>query len=338
MTLDTPVREAPEDPSTLLALVGQVTTYHVLAAALRLGIFEALGDGAATVEELAGRAGARPAGVAVLCGVLADTGLVVVGAGGRVSATATGAAFLGPRARRRLDGLVLDGPGRVENLLALAATVRGAAPPRPVEDDPAFWVDLFEATLGTQMALALATARVTGVAARGAVQVLEVGPNAGAWGLALAVVMPAALVRIETTPSVVDHVAIRAEAEGVADRVIASGRAGGHQADIVILANATRGRAEAAAKAVVSAAARRLAPGGLLLDADYLTDGAGRAGAMARVMAATMLANTVDGLAHSEARHREWLTGAGLVVGERIEPVAGFTVLTARRAVAEDAA
>lgn len=328
------VSTSSADPGPVLGLLGGVTAYWVLAAALKVGLFEALHAGVDDIAALADRCGADAGRLEVLCAALCDQGLVQA-SGDRWLPTVAAEAFLTADAGRPLGGLVLHGPGRHENLPALADVVRGATPPRPVDEDGAFWADLFDATFSTQRALSMATARAGAVPDTkvGGLRSIELGPAAGAWSIGLLEARADAVATVETLPAVLQRLASAARRHGVDGRLLTAAPSGAGNADVVILANAVRLSSREGAQALISQAANRLAPGGVLIDADYFTDADGRAGAAARLMAATMLANTREGRAYTEAEHLAWLGAAGLAPELRLEPLPGFPVLLARRPV-----
>ena len=340
---ETSTASAPQptaDPGPVFGLLSGVTSYWVLAAALGLGLFDALHAGVDDIAGHADRCDAEADRLEVLCGVLCDHGLVVREEG-RWLPSAAADAFLTAGSARPLGGLVLHGPGRHENLAGLVDVVRGAAPARPVDDDGEFWADLFDATFPTQRALAIATARnheVLDGQGEG-LRIIEVGPAAGAWAVGLLGTRPDATAAVEALPAVLPRLVLAAHRHAVDDRLrsaalsTSSDPGDGHgdaDADVVVLANSVRLHSRAGAAAAIASAARRLAAGGVLVDADYFTDALGRTGTTARLMAATMLANTRHGRAYTEAEHRAWIAAAGLTTQLRLEPMPGFPVLVAR--------
>lgn len=326
MSTQTTIRPGA-DPSILFDLIGGITRYWVVVAALELGLFEALARGTSTTAGLAERCDAPAKGVGVLCDVLADLGLVEPLAQGW-ALTATADAHLVRGGERRVDGLFLHGPGHQANLEMLARTARGEPPPRSVDEDDDFWRRIFAATLPTQRRLAREIASVLPPTPGAAV--LEVGPSAGAWAIGYLESHQRIRAVVDCRLTVRPDVAVAAAEAGVAARLtMVAGRQAGFA--VVILANTLRLLAEDEARRLVTTAVSQAAPGGAVVAADYFIDADGQSGVSARLMAATMLANTRKGGAVRIADVSAWLEGAGCADVQLLEPLAGLAVLVARR-------
>lgn len=317
------------DTGAVLGLLGSVTRYWVAVAALDVGLFDSLAEGEATTTELAARCDVAAAPLAVLCGVLADAGLLA-GSDGRWSLGWAAREHLVSGAPRPLDRLLVHGPGLPANLMALGAVTRGAPPPQPVDDDDRFWRNMFSATLPTQRRLAAA---VTGTLARQPGAVLEIGPCAGAWAIEMLTHRGEPRAATECRAAVLADVVEAAAAAGVSHRLVGPPASGADGFDVLVLANALRMLDARDARQLTTDAVMRTAPGATVIVADYFVDAPGPAGVSARLMAATILANTRAGGALRADDVCEWLAGAGCTGARLVEPMAGFAVVIADRPV-----
>jgi hypothetical protein len=235
-------------------------SYWAVAGAVAAGVLDA---------PLADDDDARLAPVMAL---LADAGLV-----DRASSALT------PDGARvsSMAGLLLGSPGRHENWLALGDTLRGAAPPHPVDDDVAFRVALASATYPVQHELAT---RV----------VAHLAPS-----------LPAAATFADLTPALDGAPRPWSDAFAAGPQSRAVG-----DADVVLVPHVCR---EGDPAAVLSEALGLAKPGGYVVVADYFLDAPDPDRARrAAVLGLTMVANTTKGTAYPESAYRAWLAGCAI--------------------------
>ena len=113
------------DPQLIWDTMNAYQRTSALRAAIELDMFTALGEGAATAEEIANRCNASARGTRILCDYLTIIGLLAK-AGARYSLTPTSAAFLDPRSPACMASMVtfINAPKLMAGFADLAATVR----------------------------------------------------------------------------------------------------------------------------------------------------------------------------------------------------------------------
>lgn len=258
----------PSASASVWRLLDGHASYWAVAGAVAAGVLDAPPP-------------ADDARLAPVVALLADAGLI-----DRSSGTLT------PDGERvsSMAGLLLGSPGRHENWLALGDTLRGIAPPHPVDDDVAFRVALARAAYPVQHELA------TRVAAH------------------LAPVLPQDPVVADLSPALDDAPRAWSEvfsATRLGDwpahaRPITQSRAE-PAADVVLVPHVCR---EGDPVGVLSDALGLAKPGGYVVVADYFLDAPDPDRARrAAVLGLTMVANTTKGTSYPESAYRAWLVG-----------------------------
>ncbi|HLI15745.1 MAG TPA: methyltransferase [Acidimicrobiales bacterium] len=323
-------------PAPIWRLIQGLTAYFSVVAGDELGVFAALADGPACPAVLARRCGAHEGRLASLLDGLVAAG-VLERDGERYALTPTAAAYLVP-GPGYLGALLRTSPGPLENWPALAATVRGAPPPRDVGADGSFHAELVRATFPAQLAAARATVRELDLRpARTAARILDLGAGGAPWTIALLEAWPGATAVVNDLPPVAEVAAEKLAAAGLQARAsILEGSyfEVGLEADafdVVVLAHVCRAEGEAGARRLVARAARALCPGGELLLADYPVDEDGRGPAQAQLLGVTMTANTRQGRAFTWSQARAWAEDAGLGALRVAAPLPPTSVLLARK-------
>ncbi|MGA8296435.1 MAG: methyltransferase [Acidimicrobiales bacterium] len=329
-------------PAHIWTLTNGFTAYFAVLAADELGVFRALAEGSASVDELALRCGAdRGRLLALLGGNIAAGVLERDGDGFTLSAFA--AAYLVPGKPGYLGALLRHSPGPVENWPALAATVRGEPPVRDVSlDDVGFLADLVEATFPSQIATARAAVDSL-LAGRlpARARTLDLGAGAAPWTIAVLEYLPNARGVVNDLPAVLPVAARHLREHGLLDRV--SMRVGDYwqfdfsddRFDLAILAHVCRAEGDEGAAALVARVAERLVPGGVILLAEYLLDDDLSGPSQAQLLGTTMMANTERGATFTRSQACTWLTEAGLEVQVVAAPLPPTTVVVAQRPLAE---
>ncbi len=331
------------DPGPVWGIIQGMASYWVVVAAFDLGVFDDLAAGRPLT--------ARGSKAEALLDGLVALGLLerMVGsdsddAAGLYRLSAVSAAYLVSDSPRSMAALVRSSPGPLENWLALAETVRGAPPPRPVGSDGEFHARLVAATFPTQHAVARAVVaqlrRGDGlVAGAPAIRsVLDLGAGAAPWAIAVLEAEPSATATIVDLPDVIPIARAAADRQGVADRCtfvagdyldrLAGGLA---PADLVVLGHVCRAEPPERAGALIERAAAVVAPHGSLVITDYFVADDRSGPVQALLMGATMAAATDGGRTYSASRFRSWLAAAGLDAVEVLRPVPFQEVMIARR-------
>lgn len=327
--------EPPVSPGVIWSIIQGHTRYWAVAAAVRLGVFDLVMAGQRSVADLARDGHAEPAQLQVLLDALVTIGMLAR-EGDEYTLTAESEAFLVRSSARFMGDLVLHSPGRHENWLTLADTVRRGRPPSPIDEDQEFWRDIAGATWSVQHELARRTVIAMGLAgSEKPLRILDVGAGAAPWAIALLQALPNATALVNDLPDVLTVARSQVERTGLVGRVTFV--AGDHRTvsladggfDVVVLANVVRTEGERLAPVMLRRAGGWLAPAGAVLLADYFVDDERRAATTALLLGLTMMANTRHGATFTVSQYRGWLTAAGLADVELLE-LGGAQVIVAR--------
>ncbi|MGY6502112.1 MAG: class I SAM-dependent methyltransferase [Acidimicrobiales bacterium] len=328
-------KPAPSGP--VWGLIQGYANYWILVAALELRVFDAMADGAVPFDDLVTALDADPPSLRSLLDALAVLGMVEA-RGEDYGLTEVAERYLVRSSPASMAELVAVAPGPLSNWTTLADTVRTGRPAAPVDDDPAgFYGPLVDATFATQHRVATRLDLWVRYSRRRSPRVLDLGAGSAAWSIAILEACPGATATVNDLPSVIgraeDHLARR----GVADRAtmlpgdfheveLESGAF-----DIVVLGHVLRTEGDELARALVHRAAEATAPGGLVMVADYFSDGGRAMHPFGVLMGATMMASTERGGPIRHAAVAGWMAEAGLGGVRLVEPIAAQQVIVARR-------
>ena len=295
----------PPAAAPVWAAIEGLGRYHVLPAALELGVFEALGEApvgaGTTAEDLAGRLGLPARHLEALLDSVVALDLL-----DRV----VDDFMLNDAARRYLliDGaasmaeLIPVAPGPHENWTRLADTVRSSRPATPIDDDPAaFYVPLVEGTFTTMWRCATRVDFRMRYSALAAPRILDLGAGGAPWSIAMLEACPAGRATVNDLDGVIGVARRKATEHGVADRCefrpgdfhtvrIEDGAYG-----IVVLGHICRTEGPAGARRLVERAYATLRPGGRIVLADYFIGPNHKTNPHAVLMGMTMMASTING-------------------------------------------
>ena len=319
------------DPGAVWRVIHGYTGYWVAVAAVRLGLFDALAAGPLDATAMAERCRARPDAITVVADALTASGLLTC-ADGRYALTDTSAAHLVGGQPGSMADLLMWSPGPAPNWPVLDAIVRGGRPPQPVEDDAAaFYERLVDATFGSQLQVARVT--LAGLAPRPGSRVLELGAGRAPWTSALLAADPDASAVVNDLPEVLEGTVAALGPASARCTFVAGDYLGvdipDGLFDLVVLGHVLRAESDRRAAALVALGGSRLAAGGHLIVTDYLGGRDPSRYPQAALLAATMLAATVDGRLCTSDQLDAWLTAAGCTVVDRPEPVAATDVVIA---------
>jgi SAM-dependent methyltransferase len=324
----TDVKPPPAAP--VWAAIEGLARYHVLLAAIELGVFDAVRDaGCADAGELADRLGVSPPHLASLLDGVVALGLLDK-VNERYAANDTTHRYLVSDGPACMAQLVPVAPGPQHNWTRLADTVRRGRPATPIEDNPAaFYVPLVEGTFTTMWRTATRLDRIVRYAAAGAApRVLDLGAGGAPWTIAILSACPDGRAVVNDLDGVLD-IARRTTAEhGVTDRC--EFRPGDYFDveiepgiyDLVVLGHVSRAEGADGALRLIRRAAAALRPGGRVIVADYFQDPERKLNPHAVLMGVTMMANTVNGLTFTTDEFAGWLAEAGFVDQRLVEPIA----------------
>lgn len=305
-------------------------SYHVLLAALDLGVFEMLAEhGPSASAPLADVLDVSAAHLGSLLDSLVALGLLDQ-FDDVYSLNDTARRYLVRAGDASMTDLIGVAPGPLENWTRLAETIRNGRPARPIDDDPAaFYIPLVEGTFTTMRRCATRADLLVRYSALRAPRVLDLGAGGAPWAIAILEACPAGSAVVNDLPGVID-VARRTTSEaGVADRC--EFREGDFHSidleddtyDLVVLGHVCRTEGPAGARDLIRRAFATLRPEGRLLLTDYFVDRDRKANPHAVLMGMTMMTSTVNGFPIGNVDATDWMREAGFEAIRLIEPI-GF--------------
>ena len=175
--------EKPE-PAAIWQVIGGLSLYWALVAALRLGLFDELAQAPVGLKELAVRLGADRDRLGVVCDALVSVWLLDGDRDGYYL-NKTGRTLLVSDSERYMGDIVLASPGELDNWPALADTVRSHDPPRNVDDDGGRFYERFAAaSFLTQLRSARLLAPRLGLHRDASFRILDLGAGGAPWTVA----------------------------------------------------------------------------------------------------------------------------------------------------------
>ena len=307
----------PLDAAGIMRLATAYWDSEVLLTANRIGLFEGLGDGALDASTLADKLQLKPRPTVLFLNALVALGLLVEEAGNYRNTPAG------------LGLLVSDGQGYLGNSFrysddlystwgALEQALREDAPQLPptsyLGDDAQrtrhFVYAMHDRALGTARTL------VDLVSLEGRTRLLDIGGGPGTYSALFCRRYPQLRSQVLELPGVAAVAQEIIADMGLADRVaFVSGDY--HQtafpegADVVMISGVLHRENEQVCRGLVGRAHDALAPGGMLIAADVMTDASGAAPSMAALFGLNMLLTADNGGVHSDEAVSSWLSEAG---------------------------
>lgn len=322
----------PPPAAPVWAAIEGYGRFHVLVAAIELGVFDRLDTlGPTSGEDLAVALGVSPPHLVTLLEGVVALELLEFRLG-RFELHDAARRYLTTNGAASMSALVAVSPGPPQNWQRLADTVRRGSPAHPVDDDAAFYVPLVEATFATINRVAMRADQFVRYSALEAPRVLELGAGGAPWSTAILAATPVATAVVNDIAGVI-HVASRNLRErGLADRVDL--RTGDYldieveadAYDIVVLGHICRAEPADRVMGLIDRAFHALRPGGRLLLSDYFVDRQRSQAGHALMMGVTMMANTRAGRTLSYGDVYALLDAAGFERIRLIEPI-GFQEL-----------
>lgn len=216
----------PPPSSPVWAVINGFGSFHVLVAALELGVFDALSNRGATpgippavtATDLADELGVSAPHLEALLDSLAVLGLLERVAG-RYGLNDTAARYLTTDGAASMASLVPVAPGPLDNWSRLADTIRAGQPAEPIDDDPAeFYRPLVEGTFTTMLRAATRADFQVRYSAMTAPRVLDLGAGGAPWAIAVLKACPEATAVINDLDGVIEIAHQTTTEHEVADR------------------------------------------------------------------------------------------------------------------------
>jgi ubiquinone/menaquinone biosynthesis C-methylase UbiE len=313
-----PSAPARPNPERIFDALSAHERTAALTAAIELDLFSAIGAGAATAGELAGRIGAAERGVRILADYLAVDGFLTK-TDGRYGLVPEAAAFLDRRSPAYLGGMAgfLGTPRFLRRYERLADTVRrGGAAPDATEGalapgDP-MWVEFARGMAPMQARVAELTAEAVGAVTRA----LDIAAGHGLFGIAVARANPAARIVALDWENVLAVARENAEAAGVGDRVeLLPGSAFevdfGTGYDLVLVTNFLHHFDRPTCVELLRRVRAALGPGGRAAIVEFVPDESRVSPPIPAAFSLKMLATTPSGQAYTYAEHDAMCREAG---------------------------
>ncbi|MCC7495069.1 MAG: methyltransferase domain-containing protein [Fimbriimonadaceae bacterium] len=307
-------------PDRIMELGWAFVPHRALLAAVNLGLFSALDQGPATVDELAAACAASPRGIRALANALTALGLLQKTAETYQNTPET-ALFLVRDRPAYLGGMLEHTAALADRFRDLAAIVRSGEAPEAVdqpEHGEAFFQELVPAIFGMSypQGTAAAVALGAGDSLRGA-RVLDVAAGSGAFSLPFLQRDPTATAVAVDLPHVLEVTREFATRFGCADRYqylagsIRELDFGVAEFDVAVLGHICHSEGALWTQRLLAKVVRALKPGGTLVIGEMVPDDQRREAVFPLLFALNMLVHTSDGDCFTLREYQEWLTAAG---------------------------
>jgi len=312
---------AAPNPELIFGTIQSYQRSFALKAGVDLGLFTAIGEGAANVPAIATRVAASERGVRILCDFLSIIGLLVK-SGDRYQLSPEAAAFLDKRSPAYMGSMTdfLLAPDIMRNFGDLAATVRrGTVAPEAntvAGHEQDHWITFARAMTPMMMPAAMGIADALNIAAAGPVKILDIAAGHGIFGIVLAQRNPRAEVVALDWEGVLKVAAENAAKMGVADRVRplpgdAFTVEYGTGFDIVLLTNFLHHYDPPTCTTLLRKVAAALKPGGRAVILEFVPNDDRVTPTMPASFSLTMLSGTPAGDAYTLAELRRMCADAG---------------------------
>jgi len=294
-----------------------------LRAGIELGVFTAIGEGAATSSAVAGKTGASERGVRILCDYLTVHGFLLK-ENGQYALTPDSATFLNRHSPAYMGGVAgfLLNDELLRNFRALTDAVRkgrsaGEHGDNEKPNDGA-WIAFAKSMVPLTVPIAAYLSELTGMASGRDCKILDIAAGHGMYGITLARNNPNARVTALDWPNVLPVAEENARAQGVAERyTVISGSAFavelGAGYDYVLLTNFLHHFNPETCEKLMKRVHAALKPGGKAITLDFVPNEDRVTPPMAAGFSLIMLANTNDGDAYTHAEYEKMFRNAGFV-------------------------
>jgi 2-polyprenyl-3-methyl-5-hydroxy-6-metoxy-1,4-benzoquinol methylase len=315
MTTDT-----PPTPDLLFDTAFAYQRTSALRAAIDLGLFTAIGDGAGTVPAIAAHCEASERGTRILCDYLTVVGFLTK-VGNLYQLTPSSAVFLSQRSPAYLGGVMafLGSAELVHHFDDLASTIRRgsiAKADSTVADENPIWQTFARAMMPMMMAPAQAIADILGVVGGGPLKVLDIAAGHGIFGITIAQRNPQAQIVAVDWAGVLTVATENAAKLGVSARHQAlAGDAfkvdWGAGYDLALMTNFLHHFDTATCTALLKKVAASLKPGGRIAILEFVPNEDRISPPMPAMFAMQMLGDTPSGDAYTLADLTSMLKAAG---------------------------
>ena len=308
-------------PQLFFQTINSYQRTEALKAAIELEVFSAIGDGGATVQDIARKCGTSERGMRILCDFLCIIGFLIKDSQ-RYSLTADSATFLDRRSQAYLGGAIefLLAPMVKEGFQDLAAAVRKGGTVIPDEGvmgpEHPVWVE-FARAMAPMMAMpAQLIARLVDEKPDRKQKILDIAAGHGLYGIAFAKNNPQTEVIALDWPNVLEVAKDNARNAGVDDRYSTiEGSAFtveyGHGYDLVLLTNFLHHFDPPSCETLLRKVYSSLADGGRAVTLEFVPNEDRISPPDAAAFSIMMLAATPNGDAYTFDELKRMFTNAG---------------------------
>jgi ubiquinone/menaquinone biosynthesis C-methylase UbiE len=294
----------------------------VLFTALKLGVFEAVGDAARNADDLASVIGCSPRGVRMLLNCMSGMGLVEK-QNGRYGLTDLSRVYFLSSGRNYLGSLFICSDQLLKLWLKLPDAVETGGPMLPLlpkKERERLNLDIVEALFHVHKASAWELPRVLEKSfsfGKEKSTILDVAAGSAVWSLPFALYSEFAEVTAVDFPPVLE-VAKKFTAEfGVRDRYsfiggdIRKAEFGSERYDLALLGHICHSEGAEWSRRLIDKCFRALKKNGRLLIMDYIADEERKTELMPLLLALNALLGTAEGDTFTFSEYRQWLSSAG---------------------------
>lgn len=333
-------QHAPQvTPERIFQVLNAHQLTGALKAAIELGVFTAIGEGAGTASAIASKCSAAERGVRILCDFLVVNGLLTKSAD-RYGLAPDAATFLDRRSPAYIGGcadfvasdFILDRFRNVADLVRRGGAAADAE--NSVAGDHPMWVEFARSMAPLQAQVADLVFRTVEHEAKSARKILDVAASHGMFGVTFGRYLPSAEIYALDWAPVLEVAKENAQRAGVASRyhVIAGDafRADlGSGYDLVLLTNFLHHFDRVAIEGFLRKVHAALAAGGHALTLEFVPNADRVSPPVPASFAAIMLALTPAGDAYTFAEYEKMFRSAGFAANEqRVLPTTHSVILS----------
>lgn len=306
-------------PRRIMEMVWDFSHPLMAEAALHLGVFDAMDEGAKTIEQISQRTNASPRGIAALLDGLVAIGLITR-RGEQFKLAPDTAAFL-VHGKPAFSGGLLKHMSRqlISGWTNLAEVVRTGKPFRPVNQQDTggeFFGKFVEDIFAMSFPAALAAAEAVIGKNDAQLSVLDIAAGSGVWGIAMASRRPRVRVTAVDWPAVIPITRRVAERHGVAAQfsyvegdILQADLGSGHH--VATLGHILHSEGEARSRQLLQRVHQSMSPGGTIVIGEFLPDEGRQGPRVPLIFGVNMLINTETGSTYTFKQISSWLKEAG---------------------------
>jgi 2-polyprenyl-3-methyl-5-hydroxy-6-metoxy-1,4-benzoquinol methylase len=291
----------------------------LMEAALHLGVFDAIDEGARTAAQIGGQTKTSPRGIAALLDGLVAIGLIHR-RGDQFRLAPDTAAFLVHGKPGFVGGMAKHISRQLmSGWTSLAECVRTGKPCTAVNQEETggeFFAQFVEDIFNMSFVPASAAADALLGDANGAVSVLDIAAGSGVWGIAMAKKRPHVRVTAVDWPAVLPVTRRIAEQHGVAEQfeyapgdILLADLGAGHH--VATLGHILHSEGESRSRRLLKRVNEAMAPGGTIVIGEFVLEEGRRGPAVPLIFAVNMLVNTEEGNTYTFKQIASWLKEAG---------------------------